>query len=796
MVLLILVRFVSQQVELSQVRAPFFVHDTAKKPDRGESARLRTPSLVSGPDPWARSARTIATVLASRARREQPALSGNARATAQASLPEVAVPVSEVESWLQSAGIGVAKSFVCDTESVLDLQQFEALGVPIVIKGIGSTVGHKASRGLVTIGVRDHHLGQAIAGDYLQRAGVEMVQVQEQVGASDEVFIAIWDDSTFGPVLVTGSGGRDVERLGDITYGLLPSTSDEAIHQLGIETVAQGAVFGVGAYSSAIFIMHTGLSMNATTLLAALLIAVVTGAVAGLLTAIPGLRLQRDTFIISSLAIQYLIGIIFTNWISVTGGPSGLFGIIYSGSGLELTVWIVCALAIVIVGLKLGLAFTPYGRRILAVRDDEALASSVGIRGTRVKVSLFLVSGALAGMAGFFFVLLETAISPSSFSLETGFMILSMAIIGGSGSIYGAAFGGILIIGVGQLLANVSSSTEAPAIEGVVYGAILVAVMFLRPAGLFPRRMRKHMEWSWAGLKPRSRTHTGPEKQATPPNQTRGKLAIHDHGSPVGGAQELGRHAEENASINGNERFGLPALVVEDVSNNFGGVRALRSVSFSLDPSELLLIIGANGAGKSTLVDVISGAIRPDAGSVRFPASERADGTNGCVVARSFQSARLWDGMTVLETFIAVLEVGRIRIRNQFKADRVQRVVDQLPQLSQLLPLRCDSLSSGQRKLVSIGICLLREPDITVLDEPTATLDAPAAAELMEVVMTLPQTGTAVIVVEHNLAASRCIGADTLVMAQGNGIARGSLDEVLQVPAVIKAYMGSADTYA
>jgi branched-chain amino acid transport system ATP-binding protein len=235
-----------------------------------------------------------------------------------------------------------------------------------------------------------------------------------------------------------------------------------------------------------------------------------------------------------------------------------------------------------------------------------------------------------------------------------------------------------------------------------------------------------------------------------------------------------------------------PTLVAASVSRSFSGVRALEGVDLRLDQAEILGLIGPNGSGKSTLVNVISGALRPDAGRVLLNGedvtghSPRAVARKG--VARTFQTVRLFPSMTVREN----LHVGVISGNGEHR--NVDGRVDELLSFADLRPWAhapAMSIPYGLQRRVEVARSLATRPVFLMLDEPAAGLNEEESDQLLELIRRIHDGGVGVLVIDHDLRLILRLCHRVHVLVQGRSLAEGTPAEVRSDPAVVEAYIGA-----
>ena len=249
----------------------------------------------------------------------------------------------------------------------------------------------------------------------------------------------------------------------------------------------------------------------------------------------------------------------------------------------------------------------------------------------------------------------------------------------------------------------------------------------------------------------------------------------------------------------------MSLLEATDVTKRFAGIKALDSVGLSVEPGELVGLIGPNGAGKTTLFNCLYGIITPDSGQVAFdghslrglPTHRRAR----LGIGRTFQRIELFAGMTVRE-HVLVAERARqgpsslwrdIVNRSQPTAADQERAdaTLELLGLSDTAESPIEALSLGRARVVELGRALMIEPKLLLLDEPSSGLDQNETAEMARVLETVRvERGTAILLVEHDVAMVRRVTSRLYVLDFGTLIASGPTDEVIADDKVRKAYLG------
>lgn len=268
-------------------------------------------------------------------------------------------------------------------------------------------------------------------------------------------------------------------------YLILAQSLNLAVGYAGLLSLTQGAFLGVGAYTAAIAMRH-GVPFAVSLGLAAALTASTAAVAVRVL-----LRMRGDAFVIGTLGLQVIVSAAMYNADCLTGGPFGLSGIprpTWWGTPLD------GALPFAVVALSVAAAVTvmhvrlssvAFGRTIRAVRDDALVARSLGKDADAFRANAFVLSAAVAGLAGAVYASYVSYIDPTSFTLEQSILILTAVALGGAGNVRGPVVGALLIVGLPELLRFVRiPDSVAPYARQMAYGFLLILLMRVRPQGL------------------------------------------------------------------------------------------------------------------------------------------------------------------------------------------------------------------------------------------------------------------------------------------------------------------------
>lgn len=239
-------------------------------------------------------------------------------------------------------------------------------------------------------------------------------------------------------------------------------------------------------------------------------------------------------------------------------------------------------------------------------------------------------------------------------------------------------------------------------------------------------------------------------------------------------------------------------LAIEDLTVSFDGFKAVDSLNMYIDQNELRVVIGPNGAGKTTVLDLICGKTKSTSGTIKFMNKELTTMPEHEIVragvGRKFQTPSIYENLTVDQN----LEMSYPRNRNVFKSlvfkrtaevdERVKRVAAEI-MLTEFLDLQAALLSHGQKQWLEIGMLLMQEPKLLMLDEPVAGMSAKERDETA-VLLKKIANNRSVLVIEHDMDFVEKIADKVTVLHQGKILAEGSMDKVQADEKVIEVYLG------
>lgn len=506
----------------------------------------------------------------------------------------------------------------------------------------------------------------------------------------------------------------------------------------GQVSLGQSGFLAVGGVTASVA------AANGIPVLVALPLALVAGAVVGLLIGLPAGRLSGIYLVLLTLTFAVAVPELVQYFESVTGGADGL-PLTFPDwlGGVAIQYWFVLALAALVTAVVLLVTGTRLGRGWRAVRDSEDGAQALGMRPALVKLGGFALSSALVALSGAIGGLLVGFVTPASYGIFLSIYALLAVVLGGTGSVLGSLLGAVFVTVVPTLTQGIGIPQD------VVFGLVMLAVLLLAPTGI-------------AGLLSKAgqvlRARLAPGKAAV-------SVPTDDGAAPI---------AADPGPTVASPGTGEPALLeLRDVHSGYGLVDVLHGVSLRVRAGEVVALVGANGVGKSTLLRTISGTVTPSAGSVlwrgtplRTPAHRVARAGIGHVP----EGRAIFPDLTVAEN----LRMGAFGIGNRGDRAAVGELLDRFPVLAERAAQRAGTLSGGQQQILAIARALMGRPDLLMLDEPSLGLAPVAAQQVFGLLREIAAGGVAVLLVEQNVQAALALADHVYVVSRGRVVLDGT----------------------
>jgi len=558
-----------------------------------------------------------------------------------------------------------------------------------------------------------------------------------------------------------------------VVQGLVFSMGAIALNLLmgyaGQVSLGHAAFVGVGAFTAGVIAGKAGLAF-----IYVVPIAIVVGAAFALLVGLPALRIRGLYLAITTLA--FAEAMVRWGFPKLSGGNVGLHvpppraGDFVFSEPADLAA-IAMALFLLIWVVDRNIVRSRLGRSLFGIREDENVASSFGIDVSRTKLVAFMISGAVAAVAGTIQSELIVSAQADAYDLRASLTFVIIVVVGGLGSRMGVTIAALFFAILPKLV-------ESLAIWQYAAGAALLVFTIARHPGGIAQALRESAE--------RKRTPDVVEDE-----------------DPL--LLEIPRVTVQRPSI--VLAAETPVLEARDISVRFGGLQALDHAGVVVRRGTIAGLIGPNGAGKTTLFNAISGFQAHDGGTVRFLGRDISrmapHGRAAMGMGRTFQLIGLASNLTVTENFLLaqhtladygalrsiVLDPGarraervmRERAREAIEALGFARYADE--------PVR--NLSGGQQRLVELGCALVTGPEVLLLDEPSAGLSPAATESLADRLRSMrDDLGLTILLIEHHIPLVAEVCDEITVLNLGKPLVSGAAHDVIADPAVVGAYLG------
>ncbi|RZU75013.1 amino acid/amide ABC transporter membrane protein 2 (HAAT family) /amino acid/amide ABC transporter ATP-binding protein 1 (HAAT family) [Micromonospora kangleipakensis] len=538
----------------------------------------------------------------------------------------------------------------------------------------------------------------------------------------------------------------------------------------GYVSLGQGAFIGLGGYTIGVLAARFESVSPWLWVPAAGLVAAAVAVVLGLVS----LRSRGPSFVIITVAFLFLVQVIAINWVSLTNGTAGLTLPLPSWDR-DIINWPFYYALIAILALQLLMTWwirrTKLGMGLIAIREDETKAATIGINLPVEKMIAFVASTVFVGMAGAVYGYYLTFIDPRGmFSILISVQLVLSLLVGGKATLWGPVLGAFLIEPLNEIANNNFGGGNA---RLYLFGGLLVLVVIFLPKGILP---------AIESLLQRRRTA--------------GKAGL--VGARIGTGGSFASLTDRVQVVDRTEAEPRPLLEVRGLRKHFGGLKAVDGCSFAVPEGTITGLIGPNGSGKTTVFNLIDNTITADGGEIIFagehieklPSWERAHRGLG----RTFQITRLFGEMTVLENVVAaqrtfsLSQLGRIAVSGK-EAKAAEELLEFVG-MRAFRDQKAHALSYGQQKLVELAQVLMLDPKLILLDEPAGGINPVLIERMAEMIRELNSYGKTFLIVEHNMPFVLALCDPIHVVSRGATMASGTPAQIQTDPAVIDAYLG------
>jgi branched-chain amino acid transport system ATP-binding protein/branched-chain amino acid transport system permease protein len=563
------------------------------------------------------------------------------------------------------------------------------------------------------------------------------------------------------------------------SFAMLALSLDMVAGMLGMYSLGHAGLFAIGAYGATVLQASYGYNV-----FAALPLVMVAAAVVGLVIGALSIRVSGLYFAIATLIFTIVVNVLLSH-LTITGGYQGLPGPSFpnfpsSLAGLGASVvWAVSAALLVTVAIIWSMRASAFYPVLLTVRDSEPLAATAGVRTAMTRILIFGLSSALAGLAGWAFAF-EGFITPDQFNSTASINVFVMVILGGIntrlGPIIGAAF-----ISLFPVIVSIN-----PLAQEILFGAIFIAVIVFLPEGFVGllARIGRGIRSRWLS----------PGRTAVPDDAASGASLTRPASPPV------------RAAGNSNDT----ALEARNVSFSYGGgMMALEGVDLKVPSGTIHGLIGPNGSGKSTMVNILSGLLRPQSGTITIYGQHVEHMAVwrrvNLGVMRTFQTAVMVKELTTSQnvsvgTYSRYRRIGlrslaypvipSARRDSKLIAASSREALRSVGLTSSWASSRVADIPHGVEQLTQLASACAGQPTLLILDEPLAGLSSEETDHVAEILRSLRERGLTTIVIEHQTRFIFDICDSVTVLAAGQLVRSGSAAEVRNDPRVREVYLG------
>jgi branched-chain amino acid transport system permease protein len=548
----------------------------------------------------------------------------------------------------------------------------------------------------------------------------------------------------------------------------------------GLLSFGQSAFYGTGGMVAAYLL--TVANFPYVTL--AVVIGMVAAAVVGFLVGLLALRRTGIYFAMITVAIAEVFYFVEFNPLSeYTGGENGLPGV--PTPSLDLGFWrmdfdsdwtlygYLAFWFFIAIVIALRIVRSPVGVILRAIRENPLRAAAVGHDIHAYKLTAFVIAAAYAGFAGGLLGLMQGFMPPDAFTFATSGQLVMQSAIGGTGSLFGPLLGATIWLYLNDFLQN---ALHLGAAWKLVLGIVFVLLVCFLQRGVIGGLVDLY--------------HLAVRRRAASKGEAEAAAA------PIAVTPAAPSPARA-AAVDGR-----PILEAKGLIKRYGGIVANNDIDFTVREGELLGIIGPNGAGKTTFFKMLTCEVHPTAGKIVFNGKDITGFgvTEVCQLGltKSYQVNQLFTRLTVRQNIeIAALarKRGKFRLdlfRRMEKVKGLRESVDETlaqVRLTERAAVPVSDLAYGEKRRLEIGLALATAPDLLLLDEPLAGMSPQERAETVQLLKSIRQ-GRTMVVIDHDMDAIFELGEMITVLQEGRVLVKGSPAEIKANEAVQDAYLG------
>jgi branched-chain amino acid transport system permease protein len=551
-----------------------------------------------------------------------------------------------------------------------------------------------------------------------------------------------------------------------LLYAYIIAQSWDWLHgEAGYVNLGHYIYFGIGAYAFALA------NVNGLPVIICFLFAALFTGLAGALLSFPLFRLRGDYFAFATLALLPLFELLASNLVAITRGADGILlppatAMIHGVDVKMYAYYVALAGSVAVFCLSIWMSRTPFGYALKAIRNDEEVAEVVGIRIFPVKLQAMTFGAMAAAVAGGAYIWSFRYIDPRTvFGLDVALIPVAMALLGGSGLLWGPLIGAVLLsIGIQFLIVNLTM------LQFTIIGLAILLIGRFMPGGLLRARWIQRVPL----LAPLGQEHHE-------------RIAVTGAMAPdASGSLPLPKAGPKRSQV---------LLATHNLTMAFGGNVAVNRVNLEIREGEIVGLIGPNGSGKTTLFNCLSKVYEPVDGDIVFAGRSlrglRRDTVSRLGVGRTYQIPRPFSDLTVQENVAMPL-----MFRAENRLGRPSALVEAArfaayAGLGDKLTERADRLTLQQRKAVEFARALACRPRLLLVDEVASGLTPTEVQRFVEHIREVRDNyGITVIWVEHIISALTQVADRLIVLEQGSIIADGPPHAVLRDEHVLRTYFG------